>query len=95
MKEHVLVVLGIPREEDSPMPATVTEWPTTRRSRKASFQYLSPEQLAAMGPDQTAIWEAEYIDGRYWLSKRLPNKAPPDPLRRARPLVLDETEIPF
>lgn len=94
MKEHVLVVLGVPKDDLGSMPVTVSPWPS-RRKGATKLQYLSAEQLDAMGDDQTAIWEAEFIDGRYWLGKRLPNEAPPDPLHRTPRLVLDDAEIPF
>ena len=94
MKQHVLVVLGIPKDKDGPMPATISPWPSSRKGA-IKCQYLSAEQLADMTPDQTAIWEAEYIDGRYWLGTRLPNEAPLDPLRRSPRLVLDDAEVPF
>lgn len=94
MKQHVLVVLGIPKDDEGPMPATISPWPSSRKGA-IRCQYLSAEQLAAMGPDQTAIWDAEYMDSRYWLGTRLPNDAPPDPLRRSSRVALDDAEVPF
>ncbi len=91
--ERVLVVLGIRMIAENPMPATITQWPKDRRGPK--YQHLSPDQLEAMDGDQTAIWEAEFVDGHYWLSTRVPNEAPLDPLRRPKGFTIDEGELPF
>lgn len=94
MKEHVFVVLGVPKDDLGAMPATVSPWPS-RRKGATKLQYLSADQLKQMGPDQTAIWEAEFVGTHYWLSHRLPDTAPVDPLRRGPRVVLEEMEIPF
>lgn len=91
--ERVLVVLGIRMIADNPMPATITQWPKDRRGPK--YQHLSPDQLEAMDGDQTAIWEAEFVDGHYWLATRLADDAPLDPLRRPKDFTIDEGELPF
>lgn len=93
--QTVLVVLGIPKSDEGPMPATITTWPKPRRS---AFQYLSPDQLKAMDGDQTALWEATLIEGHWWLEHRLPN---PDTMGaiesawRRTPVEIDPREIPF
>lgn len=48
--------------------------PVTIHARGGKFvkrQYLSPEQRAQMGEDIAAYFEAEWINGRWWLGKRL------------------------
>lgn len=57
--EIVTVSLGIPRDDDSPMPATVFD----RRQRRICYQYLSPTAREQMGEDRTARWMAEYVPG--------------------------------
>jgi len=94
MKERVLVLLGLRMNPENPMPATITQWPTSRK-RKPAYQYLSAEQMDQMDGDTSAIWEAEFIDGHYWLERRLPDAAPIDPLRRQRGIELSDEEIPF
>lgn len=64
---RVLVVLG---------PTDISPATVTRMGAKIGVkQYLSPDQKASMGDDQTAIWEGEFLDGHWWLSTRLPNDA--------------------
>ena len=57
--EIVTVSLGIPKEPDSPMPATIFD----RRQRRICYQYLSPSARDLMGEDRTARWLAEYVPG--------------------------------
>lgn len=57
--EIVTVSLGIPKETDSPMPATIFD----RRQRRVKFQYLSETEREIMGDERTARWLAEYIPG--------------------------------
>lgn len=57
--EIVTVSLGIPKEPDGPMPATIFD----RRQRRIKYQHLSPSQREAMGEDRTARWLAEYVPG--------------------------------
>lgn len=57
--EVVTVSLGIPREGDGPMPATVFD----RRQRRICYQYLSPSAREVMGEDRTARFLAEYVPG--------------------------------
>ena len=93
--QTVLVVLGAPVDPDTPMPATITHWP---KPRHAAYQYLSGEQLEAMNGDEAALWEADYVEGHYWLKTRLTDTVGPSQLVRVfsgRMLVLDESEIPF
>lgn len=90
--ETVLVVLGIRLNRNNPMPATITQW---RGKRHPSYQHLSPEQHAEMGEDQTALWEATWLDGRYWLEKRLPNPPPREVQKEWGTVVLSEDDIPF
>ena len=92
-KERVLVLLGLRMNPDNPMPATITQWP--KGKRKPAYQYLSLDQLDQMDGDTSAIWEAEFLDGHYWLERRLPDQAPIDPLRRRRGIDLSDEEIPF
>lgn len=95
----VLVIMGLPFEDDAPMPATIVQWPSGKRR---SFQHLSAEQRAEMGDDMVAIWDAECIEGHYWLSKRLRHLDDQDKIAaflyapvRSEPIVLDDGEIPF
>jgi hypothetical protein len=90
----VLVVLGVKQIEGGLMPATVTR---LGKASNPSYQYLSKEQLDAMGQDQTAIWEAQWVDKHWWLETRYPN----GPLvaeaekQWREPVEFDPREIPF
>lgn len=91
--EPVMVVLGIPKDADGPMPATITR---LGRPGNPEYRYLTPEQRDAMGDDQIAYWHAEKIDGKWWLQERLPNKvSAADILEWRKPVALDESEVPF
>lgn len=57
--EIVTVTLGVPKDEDGPMPVTIFDG----RQRRVKFQYLSPDQRSRMGADMTARWTAEFIPG--------------------------------
>lgn len=57
--EIVTVSLGIPRDDDGPMPATVFD----RRQRRICYQYLAPTAREAMGEERTARFLAEYVPG--------------------------------
>lgn len=70
--ETVLVVLGIRTNQNNQMPATVRQWPKGRRGPR--YQHLSQEQLDEMGDDQTSLWEAEFVDGHYWLVRRVKHR---------------------
>lgn len=93
--QTVLVVLGASSAPDTPVPATITHWP---KPRHPAYQYLSQEQLDAMNGDEAALWEADYLEGHYWLKKRLTDTVGPSQLLRVfsgRMVILDEAEIPF
>lgn len=57
--EIVTVSLGIPKDDDGPMPATIFD----RRQRRIRYQYLSPTERDLMGEERTARWLAEYVPG--------------------------------
>lgn len=71
--ERVMVILGIPKDDGGPMPATIVDWP---RQRKCRNQYLSPDQLLSMNGYRNMIWEAEFCEdgqgGRWWLKDPQP-----------------------
>lgn len=71
MTEQVLVVLGIRMIPGNPMPATITQWPGNNRA--PVYTRLSDDQLAAMGDDQTAVWEANWDGESYALIERAPD----------------------
>ena len=90
--ETVLVVLGIRLVRSNPMPATVVQW---KGSRDPVYMHLTQAQHEAMGEDQTALWEATFLDGHYWLERRLPDP-PRDVIeKKFGKVILSETEIPF
>lgn len=90
----VFVVLGVPKIEGGLMPATVTP---LGRKNKASYQYLSEDQHKAMGEDQTAIWEAEWVETHWWLEKRYLNGPLVAEAEKAwrTPVKIDEKDLPF
>lgn len=57
--EIVTVSLGIPKDDDGPMPATIFD----RRQRRICYQYLATTAREAMGAERTARWLAEYVPG--------------------------------
>ena len=91
----VLVVLGVKQTDGGLMPATVTK---LGRGSKPSYQYLSEEQHKMMGEDQTAIWEAEWIETHWWLETRYPNGPLTEKAERewrTTPVEFDPKEVPF
>lgn len=75
--ERVMVILGIPKEDGGPMPATIVDWPNQGKCR---YQFLSPDQIAQMGGYRNMTWEAEWCEdgerGRWWLQQPIPMKGP-------------------
>lgn len=92
--ELVFVVLGIPENDGDPMPATIQTW---RAGKRRTFQHLSPEQLDEMGDDQTAIWEAEFVEGHWWLERRARETEDAVAMSQemTKPVQFEESEIPF
>lgn len=80
--ETVLVVLG--RTGD---PATITTWPNTKRRPKRQ-QYIGHSERLAMGKDQTAIFQAELLDGVWRLKRRLSKP-------EIEPVYIPEEDLPF
>lgn len=64
----VKVIRGFGKSLDDPVPAIVL----TRKGQKEE-QYLSPDTVAAMGDQIVAYFEAEKVDGKWWIGQRLPN----------------------
>lgn len=62
----VMMPLG---ENAAERPALVFD----RRGRRAQNIHLSPETRAAIGGDLFGYFEAEMIDGQWWIGKRLPD----------------------
>ena len=64
----VKVMRGFGPEPDSPVPAVILT-----RQGKEERQYLSRETTDALGQDMAGYFEAEKIDGRWWIGQRLPD----------------------
>lgn len=62
----VMAPLG---ENASDRPATVY----ARGGKNTQRMHLSPEAKVALGGDLFGFFEAELVDGHWWLGKRLPD----------------------
>lgn len=65
----VKVMRGLSNSDSPEPPAVVYD-----RNGRTEQQHLSPEVRAALSGDVAGYFEAERIDGRWWIGKRLPNR---------------------
>lgn len=68
-RQTIVKVMRALSADGKPLPATIYE----KGPRRIRQQMLSPKAEAALGFDLAAHFEAEDLNGQFWLGARLPD----------------------